>query len=94
LPAGVVNIRHVLRNALIPVITLLGPLAAGLITGSFVVETLFGVPGIGKMFVASVNKRDYGVLMGSTLFFTLIIVFFNLLVDLTYSFIDPRIARG
>lgn len=94
LPSGVVNIRHVLRNALIPVITLLGPLAAGLITGSFVVETLFGVPGIGKMFVASVNKRDYGVLMGSTLFFTLIIVFFNLLVDLTYSFIDPRIARG
>ena len=94
LPSTVVNVRHVLRNALIPVITLLGPLTAGLITGSFVVETLFGVPGIGRMFVNSVAKRDYAVLMGSTLFFTLIIVFFNLLVDLTYSFIDPRIARG
>jgi oligopeptide transport system permease protein len=84
----------VLRNALIPVITLIGPLTAGLVTGSFVVESLFGVPGIGRMFVTSVGKRDWGQLLGSTLFFTLIIVLFNLAVDLTYSFIDPRIARN
>ncbi len=94
LPASTVNLRHVLRNALIPVITLIGPLTAGLITGSFVVETLFGVPGIGRQFVQAVNKRDYGLLMGSTLFYTLIIVVFNLAVDVTYSFIDPRIARS
>ncbi|MHB8629797.1 MAG: ABC transporter permease [Aggregatilineales bacterium] len=89
-----INIRHVLRNALIPVITLVGPLTAGLITGSFVVETFFGVPGIGRMFVQSVEKRDYGQLMGTTLFYTLLIVLFNLAVDLTYSFIDPRITRS
>ncbi len=94
LPAFLVNIRHVLRNALIPVITLLGPLTAGLITGSFTVEFIFGIPGLGRTFITSVGKRDYALLMGTTLFYTLIIVFFNLLVDLTYSFIDPRIVRG
>ncbi len=93
LPTFVVNSRHVLRNALIPVITLLGPLTASLITGSFVVESIFGVPGIGRTFITSVTKRDYSLLMGTTLFYTLIIVAFNLLVDLTYSFIDPRITR-
>lgn len=94
LPALMVNRRHVLRNALIPVITLVGPLTAGLITGSFVVESLFGVPGIGRMFITAVGKRDYGQLLGSTLFYTLVVVLFNLAVDLTYSFIDPRIARS
>ncbi len=94
LSSFMVNRRHVLRNALIPVVTLIGPITAGLVTGSFVVESLFGVPGIGRMFVTSVGKRDYGQLLGSTLFFTLIIVLFNLAVDLTYSFIDPRIARN
>jgi len=94
LPALLVNWRHVLRNALIPIATLIGPLTAGLITGSFQIETIFGAPGIGRIFVASVLKRDYDQLMGSTLFIILIIVLFNLAVDLTYSFIDPRIARG
>lgn len=89
-----INRRHVLRNALIPVVTLLGPLTAGLVTGSFIVEHIFGVPGIGRTFVDSINKRDYALLMGTTLFYTLLVVFFNLLVDLTYSFIDPRIARS
>jgi oligopeptide transport system permease protein len=89
-----INIRHVLRNALIPVITLVGPITAGLITGSFVVETFFGVPGIGRVFVVSVEKRDYSQLMGITVFYTLMIVIANLAVDLTYSFIDPRIARS
>lgn len=94
LSSMVVNTRHVLRNALIPVITLIGPITAGLITGSFVIEHFFGVPGIGQMFVLSVEKRDYGQLMGITVFYTLIIVLANLAVDLTYSFIDPRITRG
>lgn len=94
LPAFLINSRHVLRNALIPVVTLIGPLTAFLITGSFVVETTFRVNGIGAMFINGVAKRDYGVIMGSTLFYTLIIVLFNLAVDLTYSFIDPRITRA
>ena len=94
LSSMVINTRHVLRNALIPVITLIGPITAGLITGSFVIEHFFGVPGIGQMFVLSVEKRDSGQLMGITVFYTLIIVLANLAVDLTYSFIDPRITRG
>jgi len=93
LPSLLINWRHVLRNALIPIATLVGPLTAGLITGSFIVESLFGIQGIGRMFVTSVEKRDYAQLMGSTVFYTLVVVIFNLVVDLTYSFIDPRIAR-
>jgi oligopeptide transport system permease protein len=91
---AMVNRRHVLRNALIPVITLLGPITAGLVTGAFVIESIFGIPGIGRSFLTSVTKRDYGLLMGTTLFLAIIIVFFNLLVDLTYAFIDPRISRN
>jgi ABC-type dipeptide/oligopeptide/nickel transport system permease component len=89
-----VNRRHILRNAMIPVVTLLGPMTADLITGSFIVESMFGVPGIGRTFVRSVFQRDYALFMGITLFYALIVVIFNLLVDLTYSFLDPRIARG
>jgi oligopeptide transport system permease protein len=89
-----VNRRHILRNAMIPVVTLLGPMTADLITGSFIVESMFGVPGIGRTFVRAVFQRDYALFMGVTLFYALIVVLFNLLVDLTYSFLDPRIARA
>jgi ABC-type dipeptide/oligopeptide/nickel transport system permease component len=94
LNAYTVNVGHVLRNALIPVVTLLGPLTANLIVGTFFVEKMFGIPGLGKNFVTSVSARDYALLMGVTLFYALIVVFFNLLVDLTYSFLDPRIVRS
>jgi oligopeptide transport system permease protein len=94
LPAVTVNIRHLLRNALIPVVTLLGPLTAGLIAGSFVIEHMFSVPGIGKDFVDAIFQRNYTVFLGVTLLYALIVVFFNLLVDLTYSFLDPRIVRS
>ncbi len=94
LPATTVNIRHVLRNALLPVITLVGIVTANLITGTFVIESVFAVPGLGRSSVQSIFKRDYGLLMGVTLFYTLIITLANLLVDLTYSFIDPRITRA
>jgi len=89
-----VNASHVLRNALIPVVTLLGPLTAALVTGSFIIESMFSVPGIGRTFVNSVLQRDYSLFMGVTLFFALLIMFFNLAVDLTYSFLDPRITRS
>ncbi len=87
-----INYGHVLRNALIPVITLLGPLAADLVTGSFIVESIFSVPGIGQLTVQSVTARDWPVFLGLTLFYALIVIVFNLIVDLTYSFLDPRIA--
>ncbi len=87
----VVVLRHMLRNALIPVLTVIGPVAAMLVTGSFIIEQLFAIPGIGRSFVTSIGARDYGVIMGTTLFYTLIIVIANLLVDRLYAVVDPRI---
>lgn len=93
LPASTVNFRHVLRNALLPVVTLVGIITANLITGTFIVESIFGIPGLGYTSIKSIARRDYGLLMGTTLFYTTIIVLANMLVDLAYSFIDPRVAR-
>lgn len=90
----VVDVRHVLRNALIPVVSLIGPITVNLLVGSFVVESMFSVPGIGRYFVVSVLQRDYPVILGTALLYTLLVVIFNLLVDLTYSFLDPRIVRS
>lgn len=87
----VVVTRHMLRNALIPVLTLLGPLLVNLVTGSFIIETIFAIPGIGREFVGSVLNRDYGMIMGTTLFYTLLITAANLIVDLLYGVVDPRI---
>jgi len=83
--------RHTLRNALLPVITYLGPLTAGVVTGSFIVEQIFAVPGLGKHFVQSITNRDYTVVMGTTVFFSIILLFAVLIVDILYSVIDPRI---
>ncbi|MCC6943896.1 MAG: ABC transporter permease [Thermomicrobiales bacterium] len=87
----VIIVRHALRNALIPVITVGGVLLAVVVTGSFFVETIFGVPGIGRYFVSSIANRDYPVIMGTTLMLATIVTFMNLVVDLTYGFLDPRI---
>jgi len=83
--------KHALKNALIPIITLLGPITASLITGSYVVETVFQIPGLGQYFITSVVNRDYPLVMGMTLLFGIILIICNLLVDLAYSWIDPRI---
>ena len=83
--------KHALRNALIPVVTLLGPITASLITGSYVVETIFQIPGLGTHFVTSVIDRDYPLVMGMTLLFGFVLILCNLLVDLAYGWIDPRI---
>lgn len=88
-----VYVRHGLRNALIPVLTLLGPVAAGLVTGSIVVEEIFGVAGIGSASVTAVQQRDYGVIMGATLLYASAIVLANLAVDLAYPLVDPRVKR-
>lgn len=86
-----VVVRHAVKNAMIPVLTVLGPIFAGLITGSFIVERAFAIPGLGDTFVGSVLIRDYGVIMGVTLFYALIIAIMNLVVDLLYAVADPRI---
>lgn len=86
-----VIILHALKNALIPVITILGPLAAALVTGSFVTEIIFAIPGVGRYFITSIGNRDYPVVMGTVLLFATILVIANTLVDVMYAWLDPRI---
>jgi oligopeptide transport system permease protein len=83
--------RHALRNILIPVVTVLGPLIAAVFTGSFVVEKIFAIPGLGRYYVTSINDRDYTTILGVTVFYSALLVFMNFLVDLTYAWLDPRI---
>jgi oligopeptide transport system permease protein len=83
--------RHMLKNALIPVVTFLGPALAFLVTGSFIIETMFGFPGMGRAYVQSIGQRDYSMIMGTTLIFAFLVALANLSVDIIYSVIDPRI---
>lgn len=87
-------IHHCLRNALLPVVTVLGPVSAVLMTGTFAVEHIFSIPGLGKYFVDSVQSNDYPVIVGTTLFFGVFLVICNLIVDILNSFIDPRLKLG
>ncbi|GAV25783.1 peptide ABC transporter permease [Carboxydothermus islandicus] len=87
----VVIYKHALKNAILPVVTYLGPLIAGVFTGSFVVEKIFAIPGIGRDFVISIVNRDYGLILGLTVFYAAFLMLMNLLVDLSYALIDPRI---
>lgn len=87
----VITYRHALRNALMPVITYLGPLSAGILTGTFVIERIFAIPGLGTHFVTSISNRDYTVIMGTTVFYSIVLLTLILLVDLVYGMIDPRI---
>ncbi|MCX6003963.1 MAG: ABC transporter permease [Chloroflexi bacterium] len=88
----VVLIRHILRNSLIPVVTIAGPEFANLVTGSVIVETIFSIPGIGRLFVQGIFARDYGLIMGSVLFYAFVIAIANMVVDILYGVIDPRIV--
>jgi oligopeptide transport system permease protein len=83
--------RHALKNSLIPVITILGPLFAALVTGTFVTEQVFGIPGMGRYFVTSITNRDYPVIMGTILLYAILLVLANVVVDLLYAYLDPRI---
>jgi oligopeptide transport system permease protein len=83
--------RHMLKNAMIPVVTIMGPALAALITGSFIIETMFAFPGWGRQFVTSIGQRDYSMILATTLIFALLIQIANITVDLVYSFLDPRI---
>jgi ABC-type dipeptide/oligopeptide/nickel transport system permease component len=83
--------KHAIRNAMLPVVTVLGILIANLVTGSFIIESIFGIPGMGEMFVKGIFNRDYPVILGSTIFYSAILIFLILIVDLAYTWIDPRI---
>lgn len=87
----VVVLRHMLKNALIPVITILGPALAGLVTGSFIIETMFSFPGMGRAYVQAISQRDYSMIMGTTVIYALLVAVANLSVDVVYVLIDPRI---
>ncbi|MCY9514679.1 ABC transporter permease [Paenibacillus apiarius] len=94
LTAGVIVRRHVLRNGILPVVTYIGPLTANVVTGSFIIEQIFGIGGLGKVFVISISNRDYSLIMGITIFYGLILMSARFLTDLAYGFIDPRIKLG
>jgi dipeptide transport system permease protein len=83
--------KHALKNALLPVVTVLGSLAASILTGTFVIEKIFAIPGMGKYFVESINTRDYPVIMGTTVFYSTILIIMLFLVDIAYGILDPRI---
>lgn len=94
LSASTVILRHGLRNSLIPVVTVLGPVVANLLTGSFVIEQIFALPGIGRHFVLSITNRDYTAIMGITIFYAAFLMLMILIVDLLYLVLDPRISYG
>jgi len=88
---GNVVTRHMIRNALIPVVTILVPTLAFLVTGSFIIETIFAIPGVGRYYITSISQHDYGVLMAMTILYAFAVAFLNLVVDVAYAYIDPRI---
>ena len=91
LPTRIVVGVHALRAAILPVVSYLGPTAAALLTGSVVVETIFGIPGIGRYFVQGALGRDYTLVMGTVVVIAVFVVVFNLIVDILYAFLDPRV---
>ncbi|WP_318614791.1 ABC transporter permease [Sporosarcina sp. YIM B06819] len=94
LSQSIVIYKHALRNAILPVVSYLGPLVAGILTGSFIIEKIFAIPGLGNEFVVSITNRDYTVIMGTTVFFSALLLVSILVVDLIYGLIDPRIKIG
>ncbi len=94
LPEFVVIFKHALKNSLIPVVTYMGPMIAAIMTGSFVTEKIFAIPGMGRHFVEAVGNRDYTVLLGTTIFYAAFAIFMIFLVDIAYGLIDPRIKLG
>lgn len=94
LPPITILFRHALKNALLPVVTYIGPMSAAILTGSFVIETIFAIPGLGRHFVTSIYNRDYTVILGITIFYSVLIIGLNLVVDLIYPLLNPRIKMN
>lgn len=93
LPPTKVVLRHALRNALLPVIAYFGQLTVNILTGSFIIEKIFGIPGLGQWFVTSVSNRDYTVIMGTTVFYSILLLSAIFIVDIVYGYLDPRIRE-
>ena len=91
LAGGIILFKHALRNAILPVITYVGPMLAYTITGSFVVEKIFVIPGLGGEFIKAINGRDYTMIMGTTIFLATLVIIMNVFVDIAYKIVDPRI---
>ena len=87
----VTTFKHALRNSILPVITYMGPMTANILTGGFVVEKIFGIPGMGSYFVKSIQSRDYTIIMGTTVFYAAILILCSLICDIIYKIVDPRI---
>jgi oligopeptide transport system permease protein len=85
--------RHALKPAMMPVVSYLGPAASYLLTGSLVVESIFGLPGIGRYFINAALNRDYGMVLGTVIFYMVLIVFLNLIVDIAYAWLDPKVRN-
>jgi oligopeptide transport system permease protein len=83
--------KHALRNAILPVVTYIGPLIASLLTGSFIIEKIFTIPGLGHEFVGAITSRDYPLIMGTTIFLAVFVIIMNVIVDIVYAIVDPRI---
>ncbi len=92
IPRATVILKHAVRNAILPIVSVLGTLISNLLVGSFVIEKIFGIPGLGMFFVMSISNRDYTLIMGTTVFYSIILIIMLLLVDIAYIFIDPRIS--
>lgn len=88
----VIMFKHVLINSIYPIVSVMGPLTAGLVTGSFVIEFIFSIPGMGRFFITAVTNRDYPLIMGVTLVYALLIVIANTVVDMIYGWLDPRVT--
>ena len=93
LPQSKVVCKHALRNALLPVLAYFGQLAVNILTGSFIIEKIFGIPGLGQWFVTSVSNRDYTVIMGTTVFYSILLLTAMFIVDIAYGYLDPRIRE-
>ena len=85
-------LKHVLKNSIYPIVSVMGPLTAGLVTGSFVIEFIFSIPGMGRFFITAVTNRDYPLIMGVTLVYAVLIVIANIVVDIVYGWLDPRVT--
>jgi oligopeptide transport system permease protein len=94
LPLSKILLRHALKPALLPVVSYVGPATAAVITGSVVIEQIFGVPGLGRFFVQGALNRDYTLVMGVVIFYGVLIIAFNFLVDLAYAWLDPKVKYG
>ncbi len=92
LPGRLVIFRHALRAALLPLVSYLGPAVAGLLTGSLIVERIFGIPGIGRYFVEGAINRDYTLVLGVVIYYAAFVILFNLLADVLYAALDPRVS--